>query len=523
MDEPVDLEQRRCAVLHRDPRHQGGNRDHDVAANERQPRGGDRGTGGDHRERVERQDRQPAVTHAAEADDRGGEVAVADPRDPVMGVVVREQRLRARRNEHRARGYEREQADCRRPAPQHGREREAEEGQQRDQKPRPRHPPAERHVDAAATGVPQHLHDADRRDQRGLRAEPTPPQQHDAGQAGPDHRREHEQPALVQQQVGADVEIREMQPEEAVVVRGLVDAAGSRVERGALVDEMERRAERPPVVAEQRQESDEPAGGERHQPPEVGDARRCVEPEQHRRHCERRVRRDGEPGRRSGRRDPPRAGVPSEQQREGQEREQRCGHVREQHRRERQHQRPESERHRGGGSQSRLDPLHRPAQEDEQQDRRQHHRPQAHLPQRAERHADHRGGIRLARVRVGRDGTGRAKQQVPRRSPEVERRLLRGVVVPVPLDEVACLAGVAVDRRAPVRVRADGGVMRGLPAARRLHRQCVHDRDRPDRHRREEGRAAHRRTISRAAAPSPRARLTRGTWKGMLSAASFRT
>ena len=104
----------------------------------------DRGGYGDEHERVERQDREPAVPDAAEADDGRGEVAVHDPREPVARVVVLQQRLGARRDDHRAGRDERERADRRRRAPQRRREREAEERQQRDQEARPGRPAAER-------------------------------------------------------------------------------------------------------------------------------------------------------------------------------------------------------------------------------------------------------------------------------------------------------------------------------------------------------------------------------------------
>ena len=59
-----------------------------------------------------------------------GEVAVPDSREPVARVVVLEQRLCARCDDHRTGGDERERADGCRRTPQRRSEREDEERQQ---------------------------------------------------------------------------------------------------------------------------------------------------------------------------------------------------------------------------------------------------------------------------------------------------------------------------------------------------------------------------------------------------------
>ena len=91
----------------------------------------------------------------------------------------------------------------------------------------------------------------------------------------------------------------------------------------------------------------------------------------------------------------------------------------------------------------------------------------------------HRGRIPVARVRVARDGARAAEDEVPRRRPEVHRAdpwprrrgLRRG--------RVACLGSPAVDGRMTCGEGAFGGVVGGLRAADRLHRQRVRDRDAP--------------------------------------------
>ena len=118
---------------------------------------------------------------------------------------------------------------------------------------------------------------------------------------------------------------------------------------------------------------------------------------------------------------------------------------------------------------------------------------------------------------VRRHGAGGAEDEVPRRRPEVHERPLGRVDVSSDANGVACLRGPAVDGRTTRGERPLGGVVRGLRTADRLHRQGVGDPDRAQCDRRENSRALHGRTISRAAAPSPRARLTRGPGRECLA------
>ena len=121
--------------------------------------------------------------------------------------------------------------------------------------------------------------------------------------------------------------------------------------------------------------------------------------------------------------------------------------MREQQRRERQHERPEPEHHRHRDAGARLDAIGEPADEQEEDHAREHDRPQADLPDRAQRHAGHRSRVARAGVAVGRHEMDRPQREVPGRRPEVERRALGGVVVAASAHEVARLLRVAVDVR----------------------------------------------------------------------------
>jgi hypothetical protein len=345
----------------------------------------------------------------------------------VTCVVVREQRLGARRDDHRAGRDACERSDRRR-SPAKGRcEREAEERQQRDQEARSRDPAAERHVHPVVARGPRHLHDAERRDECRLGPQPAPPEQEDTSGAGHDDRRQHQQASLAQQQLDRDTQIGEVEGEEAVVARGLLDAACAGIERHAGVGKVEGVPEGPGVEGKQRDEADDPSHSERNQAPYAWRARRRVQAEQRRRHGQRQIggcrQTSGSSGCGNA---PPTCVVPGEQQREGEKRERRRRHMRKQERRERQHERRQAER-------------------------RQHDCPEPDLPERSQRHTEHRSRVAEAVVAIRGYGADRVQQQIPGGSPEVERRTFRGVEVAVRPDEITGLLRVFVDRRVALR------------------------------------------------------------------------
>ena len=193
--------------------------------------------------------------------------------------------------------------------------------------------------------------------------------------------------------------------------------------------------------------------------------------------------------------------------------------MREQHRRERQQQRREPEDHRRGRPEPRLEPLDRPAQQDEQQERRQHDRPAGPICHDARSGTPSIAvGIRLARVRVRagrRRPSGAAGTTAPTRSPSpVPWRRSSGRSRARRRTSRRCTGR---SPRCPSANDRVGGVVGVCAAPDRLHRQRVRDGDGAECDRGENGRALHGRTISRAAAPSPRARLTRGPGRECLA------
>ena len=361
MHEPVDAQQLRRSVLDEDPREYGCAGHAKVAPRDGERRRENRGPRRYEHEPIERKDREPPVADPAETDDRRGEVAVHDPRQPVSRVIVLQQRLGARRDNHRARRDQREHADGRGCAAKRRCEREDEERQQRDQKARSGHPTAERECGGMPRRVPDELDDDERRDQPGFSAEAAPPEKNAARRSGRDHRCEDEQAALAQQQLEEDAKARNALAEEP----RRLPAAGRTLARRPRVREPEWIAESPRVEREERQQSDEPACSVRSETPQPRRSRRRIEPDQHCRDRERQIDCDGESCCCTRARDAEPRGAAASEQIEGEERERRSRDVREEQRREGENQRREAEDRGRGRAEPRLDPFHGAAHEHE--------------------------------------------------------------------------------------------------------------------------------------------------------------
>ena len=330
----------------------------------------------------------------------------------------------------------------------------------------PGHPAAERELDRMSRRVPDELDDDERARSAPPRAEPAPPEQHAARRRRPRRpasgRAGRAGSAAARRGCGARQRLAEeaglpcqppARPGPACPSRR--DGTGCRTPR----------CRTPRAGAARRA----PPARERGSRRTRGARARGVEPEQHRGHA----RAAGRSRRRGPRRARAATARATARGRAGRTRRRRTPrrHVREEQRRERQH-----ERRRARGSPRRRVPSPgsirsaarrmRAAAEPGQDDR-----PEADLPDRAQRDADHRVRIAAAGIRVRRHGADRVQQQVPRRRPEIERRALRRVVVAVVAHEVACLARVPVDVRVSLRDRARRRVVRVLRAADRLQRQ----------------------------------------------------
>ena len=224
-----------------------------------------------------------------------------------------------------------------------------------------------------------------------------------------------------------------------------------------------------------------------------GAARGGVEPEHDGGDRKGKIGGDGKAGRRAGGGDAEQAPVTLEEQRKGEERERSCRDVREEQRRERQHEGRQAENRSDGEAETRLEAVDGPPHQQEQPERGEHDGPEPDLPDGAERHARHRIGVAKVRVRVLRHGMCRAEDEIERRRPDVERRRLRRVVVPVAPHEVARLVCVAIDERMAFGDRPGRRIVRALRAADRRHRHRVRQRDRRERDDAEQGGAAHQR------------------------------
>ena len=75
-----------------------------------------------------------------------------------------------------------------------------------------------------------------------------------------------EQPALAQEHVDREARMRPREREEQMVHVCLLHSVAPRVDRGAGVRELERRAEGPDPEREQREQADDAAGGKGEQP-----------------------------------------------------------------------------------------------------------------------------------------------------------------------------------------------------------------------------------------------------------------
>ena len=264
-----------------------------------------------------------------------------------------------------------------------------------------------------ACGVPEELDDGERRDPAGLRPKPAPPERRcrrrrRQGQAY------DEEAALAQQHLDEHAKARQPLAEEA----GLLPAARGALPRLAGIREVKRVAERPYVERPEREQADESACGE------CGRRRSAARPRRRRAQADGRDRKrkidgDGKPGSRAraGDAEGPRSRRTGAK---GEERSAAAGTC--------------AKRSVKNGSTSVPSPgwlqrlfraparsARRPPDKQEQSDSRQHDRPEADLPDRAERHARHRVGIAQSGVRIRRHGAERAEQRDRRRGPQLER------------------------------------------------------------------------------------------------------
>ena len=378
--------------------------------------------------------------------------------DPERVLVVREQRLGRRRNDHPDHGAERESRRRQRGARVDERHRGGEEREHRHEVARPRAPTAERVDEADVVTQDERRHAGD--DER-LGTPSAPVQHHEANDAQRQDRHEPEGAAGEEEHLerGTDARRRDavkpLLPVDAAEALDDVVAALPAEEDDVRVREVRERPERPLVVGEQREDACEDAGGIDEAATYDRRAGDRVEPQHEPNEGERVLRRDGESGEDARGREERRARRPralAPQDDEGREAEARRKDVREEEARERQEERPGAEGHGRSRAEAALPVLPDPAHEQEEGEGRKGR-------------GDKREDVHAARE------PERVQHEIERQGEERDaRRLVREVVAVVPA-LVAGEALVVVDPRRPVGERLHERVVRSLVEPERLEEE----------------------------------------------------